>query len=88
MSKMIPVPAEAFALLWAYCFTSQLEVPEHIKAHPDYPVNREQKRGHLMKVLTPYAAQAAERMRAKTPADLAAEMNKPRFFPSRIGRTE
>lgn len=55
---MIEVPLEAFALLWAYCFTGQLDVPAHIRAHPNYPAKRDHRRGHLTKALAPYAEKA------------------------------
>lgn len=56
--RMIEVPLEAFALLFAYCHTSQVEVPDAAKRHPDYPDNRDFRLGHLTKALRPYAQHA------------------------------
>lgn len=62
---MISVPRDAFALLFAYCHTSQTAVPAHIRAHPDYPGNHDGKRGHLSKAIRPYVEQAFAEMARK-----------------------
>jgi hypothetical protein len=56
--RMIEVPLEAFALLFAYCHTSAPKVPAHIKAHPAYPANKDHRSGHLIRALEPFAARA------------------------------
>lgn len=55
---MITVPAEAFALLFAYCHAPGPRVPQHLRAHPAYPGNRDGRCGHLTKELRPYAETA------------------------------
>jgi hypothetical protein len=65
---MIEVPADTFALLFAYCFTSAPKVPLNVRAHPDYPANRDHKRRHLTQALRPYAEKAFASLGTGTPS--------------------
>lgn len=60
---LIGVPVEAFALLFAWSYTEARQVPQHIKAHPAWPAHRDDRSGHLSKVLRPYALKAMEQLK-------------------------
>jgi len=57
---MIEVPAQAFALLFAWCFLGSPEVPAHVKGHPGWPGQPDNNahRGHLTRALRAYALAA------------------------------
>lgn len=67
MSRMIEVPAEAFALMMAYSHTPADEIPLWIENHPAYPGNKAGRSGHLTFALKPYAREAMEMLKSAEP---------------------
>jgi hypothetical protein len=58
--RLISVPLEEFALLFAWCFTVSPEVPKALRCHPKWPDQSEfgRSHAHLTKALRPYAHEA------------------------------
>lgn len=49
----VEVPAEVFALLYAWCFVSSPKVPKQLKAHPNWPANGKNTKWALVDLLEP-----------------------------------
>lgn len=65
--RTMEVPLEAFALLMAWTSMSSLAVPQHIKDRAAWPAHHDDKKGHLLRALTPAAEKAIALLKAPSP---------------------